>query len=341
LESHETVKPGDEFLNCLGVWELTQVGRKSYTAGFVGFKYRRPVTPSDVFVPQWRHTDNPGCPVHVLWAESPSSVKTVAKPKRGPVQPGTGYRLLKETETVAFGDEWYNPGLNSQRDWCPATGSVGKLASHMGFTFRRKVEVPGDGYVLVQRGDYILLGDEWLMADGTWKATELPHGSCKHFSRTDTLRRKIKAPSFPKCPHPVPAGYFLLDADTRWQEGDLICSMDDDEWVKVADINYGTTSRTWKRTTDPRWVCRPIPQPKPEYMPYANAAEAAAGLQGKLIVQVSCTRNPGNYYPVNLVTPKAVRIESNMWAFAGLLEHWQFTDGTPCGVLVIQEKGTK
>lgn len=217
LDAYERVLPGDQFKSCTGLWVPTDIGERGYTAGFVGFEYRRPITRSQA-IPQWKHPDAPGCPVHVLWAESPSTVRTVAqvaaeaKPEalEPKIEPGTGYRLLRDDEIVRFGDQWHNPG-SSQGDWNKVSGSVGKVVSTMTFTYRRK-----------------------------------------------------------------------LPAD-------------------------------------------------PQYRPYANAAEAAAGLQGKLI-----HKKDWDWVPVTRVCEGSVLVGNLNPTFKQLLEY-EFTDGTPCGVLITNQ----
>lgn len=222
LEPWEPVQKGDEFYYT-GKWRPSGNYVYSPFAQDKGSQYRRPLPAAPAFVPQWKHPDAPGVPVHVLWAESPSTVRTVAqvaaeaKPNAS-VNPGVGYRLLGPDEIIEKGDQWNN----GNTCWSLATGSIGKKAGSIALVFRRK-----------------------------------------------------------------------------------------------------------------------LPVPEPQYRPYANAAEAAAGLQGKLIVEPGSKRTPGCYYSVGSITPYAVGVGSNWLSFSALRHHWKFTDGTPCGVLVTSEKGAK
>lgn len=219
LEPWEPVEKGDEYC-WAGEWDTATNWQNKPPRQMQGTQYRRPMPATPAFVPQWKHPDDPSVPVHVLWAESPSTVRTVAQvaaeAKPEPVKPGTGYRL-------------------------------------------------------VPQGELIQTGDEWLQADGTWRATQLPGNIYKHIDSSSTLRRKL-------------------------------------------------------------------PVPEPQYRPYANAAEAAAGLQGKLICHINET---GNYYHPLSVDDAGIKVGSgHRYTMIGLKEYWKFTDGTPCGV-PITDQGTK
>jgi hypothetical protein len=131
-------------------------------------------------------------PVHVVWAESPADTLTVAKDaaeaKPGP-NPGKGWRLLGPNEIVAAGDEWQGSGPVF---WRLATGSIGKQANALGFTYRRRVktELAGEGYYIVPLGEFIKKGDEWLF-DGEWIRTGLTGDMYKHSDPSSILRRAI------------------------------------------------------------------------------------------------------------------------------------------------------
>ena len=72
---------------------------------------------------------------------------------------------------------------------------------------------PGAGYRLVEVGEYIETGDEWLEEDGRWAASYWKTGSCVSKAIETPLRRKIAAP-------PAPPTYRLLNPDEIIREGD-------------------------------------------------------------------------------------------------------------------------
>lgn len=324
LGPDERVEKGDEYK-----YENTWRKSGNWAHGIQMFhtEYRRPIPCPLVFVPQWKHPDAPGCPVHVLWAESPSTVRTVAqvaaeaKPEalEPKIEPGTGYRLLGDDEIVEKGDSW-NRGNSC---WSLATGSIGKKAGSMALVFRRKNAVdPGVGYRLVEVGEDIEEGDEWYLGPNDWRrATVFP--TRKNIS--DPLRRKLTAPL---CPIDPPAGYYTLGPDEVWREGDRITN--GVIWHPLHKANIGKTTHTFGSD---RWCCRKLPVPEPQYRPYANAAEAAAGLQGKLITHERSTA----YYPVTRVSSDGVEVAEDDVSFSGLNKYWKFTDGTPCGVLITNQ----
>lgn len=338
LGKSERPQEGDEFF-WKGHWTANSNWRNQIPVQMVGTPYRRPLPKRQVYVPQWKTQATPSCPVHVLWAESHPNTRTVAqvaaeaKPEATEAKPnpGAGYRLLDASEKVEVGDEWdwYS---EEQPIWGKASGSIGKRAGDMGFMYRRRLpNVPGHGYMIVPQGGVIQEGDEWLQDDGSWKATKLPGGIYKHMDPISMLRRKL--PWVTECPIAPPTGYYILGPDETWQAGDLIGS--DDEWVTLHSFNFGTTTNTWNRTTSPRWCCRKLPVVAPEYRPYVDAAEAAAGLQGKLI-----SNGVNGWRAVQRVNEDCVLVGNMVHTFAGLQKAWKFTDGTPCGVLVTNQ-GTK
>lgn len=144
LDKDEPVQKGDEFF-WGDAWHKAS-NWKHYQPKQGNNMYRRPMPASRPYCPKWKRPDAPGCPVHVLWAESPSSVRTVAqvaadaKPEalKQKIEPGTGYRLLGDDEIVHLGDEWYNPGRITG-DWSKATGSVGLTVASMASIYRRKL----------------------------------------------------------------------------------------------------------------------------------------------------------------------------------------------------------
>lgn len=278
---YEKIQQGDQYFDTVrGSWHCcaASIGYTPASWAF-GFKVRRPFLPA--WFPQWRQPGASGCPVHVLWAESPSTVRTVAqvaaeaKPK--PVEPGTGYRMLEPGEIILNTDERLRDGK-----WASvASGAVGmnKLAAHL------------------------------------------------------PMRRKLPAPL---CPMDPPAGYYILGPDEVWREGDFIGDGVDGRWEPLMSYNFGTTTNTWARCKEPRWCCRKLPVPAPEYRPYANAAEAAAGLQGKLIRHT----NSEIWHTVTQIDWAGATVAEDRISFSGLQKYWKFTDGTPCAVLITNQ-GTK
>lgn len=116
------------------------------------------------------------------------------------IEPGDGYRLLRDGEVIAPGDEFFSP---TKQDWMETTFSghaVGCGACK--FTYRRKDAPidPGPEYYLLTPSTQIKVGDEYYSA-GKWQPTGFTHG----FSYVDgSLPYRRKMPQF--LPTPAPAG---------------------------------------------------------------------------------------------------------------------------------------
>ena len=95
---------------------------------------------------------------------------------------------------------------------------------------------PGAGYRLVEVGEYIETGDEWLEEDGRWAASYWKTGSCVSKAIETPLRRKIAGP-------PAPPTYRLLNPDEIIREGDeyrWTCG----EWVPTVETGRDGTRVT-------------------------------------------------------------------------------------------------
>lgn len=95
---------------------------------------------------------------------------------------------------------------------------------------------PGEGYRLVEVGEYIETGDEWLEEDGRWAASYWKTGSCVPKAIETPLRRKIAAP-------PAPPTYRLLNPDEFIREGDEYC-WTCGEWVPTVETGRDGTRVT-------------------------------------------------------------------------------------------------
>lgn len=112
-------------------------------------------------------------------------VETLPSPFFIPESPGEGYRFLEVGEKIQEGDEWYENGSGWQ-----TTNADGDCVLPRDYTYRRKVNIneltkkypakayfngklvnPGEGYRLLELGETINTGDEYLRLNGEWKET--------------------------------------------------------------------------------------------------------------------------------------------------------------------------
>lgn len=101
----------------------------------------------------------------------------VLEPVKPSVDPGEGYRLLGPDEICQKGDCYFCSMANT---WCRVIDGVGSTTSdyQRRYNFvkavRRKIEPvkpsvdPGEGYRLLEPGEKLLEGDEFVLNDGRW-----------------------------------------------------------------------------------------------------------------------------------------------------------------------------
>ena len=217
---------------------------------------------------------------------------------------GLGWRLLDPNEPVEEGDEYLSGGQWKPSDnWCCSWNTrreqmkdtpyrrrmvfkpcsylnpvVPPVKTHVVWA-ETPVQIhmpkdhmdadPGEGYRLVQHGEFIEEGDQWWDPDlGAW-------GIFTGLSLASKTKHCIKSPLRRKLP-----------------------------------------------------VAQPAPLPGAGYRPYANAAEAAKALEGKLITHIA-----GIYWhPVIWVGNVEVLFNGSHIKFSELSKSYKFTDGTPCGI---------
>ena len=139
LDPQELISEGDEWLTPSGTWKKTiNVGK---TPRSLCNPYRRPMPE---YFPEWKYDKAPGCPVHVLWAETPVGTPLVAPDVSGATprasesipEPGEGYRLLVHGVDVRLeGDEAWQIISCFWDGICPPYG--GRLEPLT--TYRRKI----------------------------------------------------------------------------------------------------------------------------------------------------------------------------------------------------------
>lgn len=130
------------------------------------------------------------------------------------VDPGAGYRLLEEGETILKWDE--EADAEEGGGWTTVRNPGDTYQAWIWFPVRRKTSVdPGAGYRLVEVGEYIETGDEWFEEDGRWEESCWKTGSCVPKAVKTPLRRKIAAAAAP-----APPTYRLLNPDEIIREGD-------------------------------------------------------------------------------------------------------------------------
>ena len=82
---------------------------------------------------------------------------------------------------------------------------------------------PGEGYRLVEVGEYIETGDEWFEEDGRWEESCWKTGSRVPKAVKTPLRRKIAGP-------PAPPTYRLLNPGEVIREGDEVWIACQESW---------------------------------------------------------------------------------------------------------------
>ena len=144
-----------------------------------------------------------------------------------------------------------------------------------------------------------------------------------------TYRRKLdpafKTTANTSIPDPGP-GYRLLLPTEKTIKGDEYC-VGIDSWS--TSYNYAAAGGAQAK----EWYYRRklLSDPKPQYRPYANAAEAAKALEGKLFRHEGFDR----FYSVSKIT-NGVYFDGTFHSFEVMTEY-RLTDGTPCGVRVDAE----
>ena len=185
---------------------------------------------------------------------------------------------------------------------------------------------PGEGYRLVTHGEFIEEGDQWWDHDlGAW-------GIFTGLSLASATKHCIKSPLRRKLPEPkleAGEGYRLLGPDEPWEIGDECAFVRNAlaglGWYEVKGVGekWTTSSYNAKWPGDPVTARRKI---GPTHRPYANAAEAAKGLEGKLV-----SNRIGVWMLVNRVDTM-VMVGGVLVSFETMLAKYTFTDGTPCGI---------
>jgi hypothetical protein len=104
-----------------------------------------------------------------------------------PVDPGTGYRLLKHGEIIQEGDDF----RRNDGGWSPTT-APGAAVRNPGDVYRRKAGAE-PSFRILDVGELVRAGDEWWDRD-TWKQTEAP-GSLA--IRGCVYRRRVPASAQP------------------------------------------------------------------------------------------------------------------------------------------------
>ena len=188
LAADEKVKKGDEVW-AFECWNTSSNWLALNKNQMFDTTYRRRLV-----VPQSTNTNVPSVPVHVVWAETPSTVRTVAEVASESPPAGlekedmTGYRVLARDEKWEKGDEhkfieylgdgkWYPVGSSSlgmtAETWehhHPAKSY--KIIARRAILKPVAVDVkpsvdPGEGYRLLQLGETIEKDDEHLW--DTWE----------------------------------------------------------------------------------------------------------------------------------------------------------------------------
>lgn len=142
----------------------------------------------------------------------------VIEPAAPAVDPGPGYRLLEEGETILEGDE--EADEEEGGGWSGVVFPGDAYKPHNWFPVRRCE--PGEGYRLVGVDELIETGDEWLDHEG-WNPTKFKTGSGVAKSINTPLRRKIPGP-------PKPPTYRLLNPGEIIREGDEVWIACQESW---------------------------------------------------------------------------------------------------------------
>lgn len=134
------------------------------------------------------------------------------------IDPGEGYRLLEEGETILDGDEEADEEEGGGWSRVHFTGDVYKPRNW--YPVRRCD--PGEGYRLVKGYEFIETGDEWLER-GEWNPTGIKTGGGVRKAVSTPLRRKIPGP-------PAPPTYRLLNPGEIIREGDEVWFAGQESW---------------------------------------------------------------------------------------------------------------
>jgi hypothetical protein len=251
LLSHgETLQEGDEFRCGIGWVETDRAGQViDRTKGRFGqCVYRRKIDPGPGYrllaedetiaegdeaygslTKRWRVTANPG-------VKAFRSSLISAYRRKIDSSPMDGYRLLDLDEEIKEGDEV----LDTSKGWIPSL-RFNKTPRHsaLGLKYRRKIEEPkieaGPGYRLLQKGEVVQAGDEFLSIYQNWKPVEFDIGKRSNIDASYYHRRKVE----PKVEEPkieAGPGYRLL------RNGEVILPTDE---------FYIAPSNCWKTTGNP------------------------------------------------------------------------------------------
>jgi len=110
------------------------------------------------------------------------------------IDPGEGYRLLKDDEVIHEGDEY----KNYKGEWCEVVDSIGSIPKKwidniMICGYRRKIDIYASRqkYIFLQEGDVVQKGDEYMSSKREWNATSAARSIVKEYTK-GLYRRPIK-----------------------------------------------------------------------------------------------------------------------------------------------------